>query len=193
MKQWFAFIFTSFFLMGTASVANAYPGMQAAAKQTSESTLERINILPQPFPIALVDFTNLVGQSVNFEQYKGKVVVVNLWATWCPPCVRELPALNRLNQTLNAEHFALLPISIDAEAVAIVQPFLKSLGLGEFNSYFDPQQQLRDVFPLDTIPATFILNEQGELVAYVRSYVDWDDTSVATFLEQFRQNAKEVQ
>lgn len=193
MKQWFAFIFTSFFLMGTASVANAYPGMQAAAKQTSESTLERINILPQPFPIALVDFTNLVGQSVNFEQYKGKVVVVNLWATWCPPCVRELPALNRLNQTLNAEHFALLPISIDAEAVAIVQPFLESLGLGEFNSYFDPQQQLRDVFPLDTIPATFILNEQGELVAYVRSYVDWDDTSVATFLEQFRQNAKEVQ
>lgn len=193
MKQWFAFIFTSFFLMGTASVANAYPGMQAAAKQTSESTLERINILPQPFPIALVDFTDLVGQSVNFEQYKGKVVVVNLWATWCPPCVRELPALNRLNQTLNAEHFALLPISIDAEAVAIVQPFLESLGLGEFNSYFDPQQQLRDVFPLDTIPATFILNEQGELVAYVRSYVDWDDTSVATFLEQFRQNAKEVQ
>ena len=62
--------------MGTASVANAYPGMQAAAKQTSESTLERINILPQPFPIALVDFTDLVGQSVNFEQYKGKVVVV---------------------------------------------------------------------------------------------------------------------
>ncbi|MGI2107517.1 TlpA family protein disulfide reductase [Shewanella frigidimarina] len=179
--------------MGTASVANAYPGMQAAAKQTSESTLERINILPQPFPIALVDFTDLVGQSVNFEQYKGKVVVVNLWATWCPPCVRELPALNRLNQTLNTEHFALLPISIDAEAVAIVQPFLESLGLGEFNSYFDPQQQLRDVFPLDTIPATFILNEQGELVAYVRSYVDWDDTSVATFLEQFRQNAKEVQ
>ena len=193
MKQWFAFIFTSFFLMGIASGVNAYPGMQAAAKQTSESTLERINILPQPFPIALVDFTDLVGQSVNFEQYKGKVVVVNLWATWCPPCVRELPALNRLNQTLNAEHFALLPISIDAEAVAIVQPFLESLGLGEFNSYFDPQQQLRDVFPLDTIPATFILNEQGELVAYVRSYVDWDDTSVATFLEQFRQNAKEVQ
>ena len=77
--------------------------------------------------------------------------------------------------------------------MTIVQPFLESLGLGRFNSYFDPQQQLRDVFPLDTIPATFILNEQGELVAYVRSYVDWDDSNVVTFLEQFRQNAKEVQ
>jgi thiol-disulfide isomerase/thioredoxin len=193
LKQWFAFIFTCLILMGTAGPVYAYPGMQAAAKQTTESTLDRINILPQPFPIALVDFTDLVGQSANFEQYKGKVVVVNLWATWCPPCVRELPALDRLNQTLNAQHFALLPISIDAEAVTIVQPFLESLGLGRFNSYFDPQQQLRDVFPLDTIPATFILNEQGELVAYVRSYVDWDDSNVVTFLEQFRQNAKEVQ
>jgi thiol-disulfide isomerase/thioredoxin len=193
LKQWFAYIFTSFFILGIASMANAYPGMQAAAKQTTESTLDRINILPQPFPIALVDFTNPVGQPINFEHYKGKVVVVNVWATWCPPCVRELPALNRLDKSLDAEHFALIPISIDAEAVNVVQPFLESLELSTFNSYFDPQQQLRDVFPLDTIPATFILNEQGELVAYVRSFVDWDDKNVISFLEQFRQNVSKVQ
>jgi len=179
--------------MGIASTANAYPGMQAAAKQTTESTLERINILPQPFPIALVDFTNTVGQPINFEQYKGKVVVVNIWATWCPPCVRELPALNRLDKTLDAEHFALIPISIDAEAVDVVKPFLESLELSTFNSYFDPQQELRDVFPLDTIPATFILNEQGELVAYVRSFVNWDDKNVISFLDQFRSSTVKVQ
>ncbi|MBB1323850.1 MULTISPECIES: TlpA disulfide reductase family protein [unclassified Shewanella] len=179
--------------MVIASGVNAYPGMQAAAEQTTDSTLERINILPQPFPVALVDFSDIVGEPVNFDQYKGKVVVINLWATWCPPCVRELPALNRLDQTLDAAHFALLPISIDAEAVAIVQPFLESLGLPTFNSYFDPQQRLRDVFPLDTIPATFILNEQGDLVAYVRSYVDWDDKNVISFLEQFRKGTKKVQ
>jgi thiol-disulfide isomerase/thioredoxin len=193
LKQWFAYIFTSFFILGIASMANAYPGMQAAAKQTTESTLDRINILPQPFPIALVDFTNPVGQPINFEHYKGKVVVVNVWATWCPPCVRELPALNRLDKSLDAEHFALIPISIDAEAVNVVQPFLESLELSTFNSYFDPQQQLRDVFPLDTIPATFILNEQGELVAYVRSFVDWDDKNVISFLNQFRNSTVKVQ
>lgn len=185
MKHWFAIIFSSFLLISVNCEVNAYPGMQAAAEQTSESTLERINILPQSFPIALVDFTNIVGEPVNFEHYKGKVVVVNLWATWCPPCVRELPALHRLNQTLNAEQFALVPISIDADAAKIVQPFLADLGLSAFDSYFDPQQHLRDAFPLDTIPATFILNEQGELVAYVRSYVDWDDENAITFLSQF--------
>ncbi|WP_350432261.1 TlpA disulfide reductase family protein [Shewanella sp. H8] len=193
MKHWFAIIFSSFLLIGVNCEVNAYPGMQAAAEQTSDSTLERINVLPQPFPIALIDFTNIVDEPVNFEQYKGKVVVVNIWATWCPPCVRELPALHRLNQTLNAEQFALVPISIDANAANIVQPFLADLGLSAFDSYFDPQQHLRDAFPLDTIPATFILNEQGELVAYVRSYVDWDDKNAMAFLSQFSTKSKKVQ
>ena len=194
MKHWLA-VFTiviSLMLISIAGIANAYPGMQAQTKQVTQSTFERINVLPQPFPIALVDFSDLVGQSINFEHYKGKVVVVNLWATWCPPCVRELPALNRLNQTLDRDRFVLLPISIDAEAADIVQPFLESLGLQTFNSYFDPQQNLRDVFPLDTIPATFILNEQGELVAYVRSYVDWDDKDAITFLAQFSKSTKKL-
>lgn len=174
------------------NIVSAYPGMQQQTEQVTQSTLERINILPQPFPIALVDFTNAIGKQVNFEHYKGKVVVVNLWATWCPPCVRELPALHRLNQTLNAEQFVLLPISIDADST-VVKPFLTDLGLPAFNSSFDPQQELRDVFPLDTIPATFILNEQGELVAYVRSYVDWDDENAIAFLTQFRKNTKKAQ
>jgi thiol-disulfide isomerase/thioredoxin len=174
------------------NMASAYPGMQAQSNPATQSTLDRINIVPQPFPIALVDFTNATGKPVNFEHYKGKVVIVNLWATWCPPCVRELPALHRLTQTLNADQFVLLPISIDADA-AMVKPFLAEIGLSAFNSYFDPQQDLRDVFPLDTIPATFILNEQGELVAYVRSYVDWDDKNAVAFLTQFRNTTEKAQ
>ncbi len=192
MKKWLAIILSNLLIISMPNMASAYPGMQAQSNPATQSTLDRINILPQPFPIALVDFTNATGKPVNFEHYKGKVVIVNLWATWCPPCVRELPALHRLTQTLNADQFVLLPISIDADA-AIVKPFLAEIGLSAFNSYFDPQQDLRDVFPLDTIPATFILNEQGELVAYVRSYVDWDDKNAVAFLTQFRNTTEKAQ
>ncbi len=192
MKKWLAIILSNLLIISMPNMASAYPGMQAQSNPATQSTLDRINILPQPFPIALVDFTNATGKLVNFEHYKGKVVIVNLWATWCPPCVRELPALHRLTQTLNADQFVLLPISIDADA-AIVKPFLAEIGLSAFNSYFDPQQDLRDVFPLDTIPATFILNEQGELVAYVRSYVDWDDKNAVAFLTQFRNTTEKAQ
>ncbi len=192
MKKWLAIILSNLLIISMPNMASAYPGMQAQSNPATQSTLDRINILPQPFPIALVDFTNATGKPVNFEHYKGKVVIVNLWATWCPPCVRELPALHRLTQTLNADQFVLLPISIDADA-AMVKPFLAEIGLSAFNSYFDPQQDLRDVFPLDTIPATFILNEQGELVAYVRSYVDWDDKNAVAFLTQFRNTTEKAQ
>ncbi|MCL1144348.1 TlpA disulfide reductase family protein [Shewanella gaetbuli] len=164
----------------------AYPGMQPKDKLVSQAGLDKIHILPQPFPIAQVDFSKLDDSKVDFEAYKGKVVVINVWATWCPPCVRELPALDRLASKIDKDNFVLLPISIDADGKEIVQPFLASLALEEFESYFDPQQNLREVFPLETIPATFILNPQGELVAYVRSYVDWDDENAIEFLEQFK-------
>jgi thiol-disulfide isomerase/thioredoxin len=163
----------------------AYPGMQPSEKPVSQTGLDKITVLPQPFPIAQVNFSQLNDQQIDFEAFKGKVVVVNMWATWCPPCVRELPALDRLAKKIDQNQYVLLPISIDAQGKEIVQPFLQSIGLMAFESYFDPEQNLREVFPLETIPATFILNPQGELVAYVRSYVDWDSEDAIDFLSQF--------
>lgn len=163
----------------------AYPGMQPNQKPVSQTGLDKITVLPQPFPIAQVNFNTLDDKPIDFEDYKGKIVIVNMWATWCPPCVRELPALDRLNQKLDPNKYAILPISIDAQGKNIVQPFLTELGYPDFTSYFDPKQNLREVFPLETIPATFILNSEGELVAYVRSYVDWDAENAVEFLSQF--------
>ena len=170
----------------------AYPGMQPTQTPVSQTGLDKITILPQPFPIAQVNFSQLNNDQIDFEVFKGKVVVVNMWATWCPPCVRELPALDRLANKIDQSQYTLLPISIDADGKEIVQPFLESIGLAEFESYFDPQQNLREVFPLETIPATFILNPQGELVAYVRSYVDWDDENAIAFLKQFYTTTEKV-
>ncbi|WP_119969726.1 TlpA disulfide reductase family protein [Shewanella japonica] len=167
-------------------IVNAYPGMEKQQKHVSNSTLDKINVLENPFPIAHIGFSDAEGKEVDFEAHKGKVVIVNMWATWCPPCVRELPALDRLEQSLSKDEFVLMPISIDAEGTKQVSPFLESIGLASFNSYYDPRQNLREVFPLDTIPATFILNKEGELVAYVRTYVDWDDKNAIAFLEQFQ-------
>lgn len=162
--------------------ANAYPGMQAA-KKPPESTVELISVLAQPFPIEPVAFNDVEGKAVDFSQYKGKVIMVNMWATWCPPCVRELPAIQRLANKFDTDKFALLPISIDAGGKEQVEPFLESLKLTQFNSYYDATQNLSRVFPLDTIPATFILDQQGQLVAFVRSYVDWDDPKAVALLQ----------
>ncbi|AVT47928.1 TlpA disulfide reductase family protein [Shewanella baltica] len=179
-----ALLLSSLFSFLAGGVAHAYPGMQQATKPM-ESTVDLINVLPKTFPIEPVAFNDVDGKAIDFSQFKGKIIMVNMWATWCPPCVRELPAIERLATKFKAEDFVLLPISIDAEGKQQVQPFLNSLGMPNFNSYYDQSQSLGDVFPLDTIPATFILDQQGQLIAFVRSYVDWDDAKAVSLIQGF--------
>jgi thiol-disulfide isomerase/thioredoxin len=168
--------------IGTVS---AYPGMLKQAEGESQTNVGLISVLPQPFPIAVVPFKNEQGEAVDFSQHKGKIIMVNMWATWCPPCVRELPAVSRLSEKFDKQEFVVLPISIDLEGKAKVAPFLKELGMETFNSYYDETQNLREVFPLDTIPATFILNRDGELIAFVRTFVDWDDKQATELIQGF--------
>lgn len=170
--------------------AYAYPGMQQATKPI-ESTVDLINVLPKTYPIKPVEFNDVDGKAIDFSHYKGKVIMVNMWATWCPPCVRELPAIERLATKFKAEDFALLPISIDAEGKQQVQSFLNTLGMAGFNSYYDPEQNLGQVFPLDTIPATFILDQDGQLIAFVRSFVDWDDAKAVSLIQGFIDKGRE--
>ncbi|WP_417761888.1 TlpA disulfide reductase family protein [Shewanella sp.] len=149
-----------------------------ASTAASSSTADRINVLPHGFPLKTVPFNDAQGNSHDLSQYKGKVVIVNMWATWCPPCVRELPALDRLSQKLADDNVVLVPISIDQTEQQQVRSFLNEQGMQNFNSFYDPHMQLSEIFPLDTIPATFILSPEGTLVAFVRSFVDWDDPKV---------------
>ncbi len=165
--------------------AQAYPGMEKQAERQVQSSVDLISVLPKPFPIEAVAFKDSEGSSVDFSQYKGKVIMVNMWATWCPPCVRELPAISRFSAKIGSDDFEVLPVSIDLEGNKQVEPFLKSLGMEDFNTYYDKEQKLGNVFPLDTIPATFILNREGELIAFVRTFVDWDDDKAVTLIKGF--------
>lgn len=164
--------------------AMAYPGMEKKA-EGKPSSIDLVNVLPKTYPIDVVPFKNAKGETVDFSQYRGKVIMVNMWATWCPPCVRELPAIKRLSSKFDNSEFEILPISIDLEGKKQVEPFLKDLGMEDFNSYYDEKQKLGQVFPLDTIPATFILNKEGELLAFVRTFVDWDDKKAVELIQSF--------
>ncbi|WP_299811082.1 TlpA disulfide reductase family protein [uncultured Shewanella sp.] len=173
-----------------AAGAQAYPGMEKQAQKQVQSSVDLISVLPKPFPIEAVAFKDSEGASVDFSQYKGKVIMVNMWATWCPPCVRELPAISRFSAKIGSDDFEVLPVSIDLEGNKQVEPFLKSLGMEDFNTYYDKEQKLGNVFPLDTIPATFILNREGELIAFVRTFVDWDDDKAVTLIKSFLEQPK---
>jgi thiol-disulfide isomerase/thioredoxin len=193
MKQQIAAVCSilSLVLLSTGGMAYAYPGMLPASQPVA-STADLINVLPQTYPITPVVFHDAEGKAINFSQFKGKIVMVNMWATWCPPCVRELPAIERLMTKFKVADFAFLPISIDTEGKEQVQSFLSTLSMTNFTSYYDQQQNLGQVFPLDTIPATFILDQNGELIAFARSYVDWDDAKAVSLIQGFIDKARKT-
>tara|TARA_R110001583_G_scaffold134394_1_gene286076 strand:+ start:7096 stop:7677 length:582 start_codon:yes stop_codon:yes gene_type:complete len=130
-----------------------------------------------------VNFYNQQNHAVNFSHFKGKVLLVNLWATWCGPCLRELPALQRLSNKLAGTDFKLLAISIDKEISAEeVFTFYQKLKINQLDFYFDKDQQLGQILPIDVVPASFIINRQGEVISYMRSFADWDSPAASQMI-----------
>ncbi|HET8726563.1 MAG TPA: TlpA disulfide reductase family protein, partial [Alphaproteobacteria bacterium] len=84
----------------------------------------------RPEPAPDISFSDAAGNSLTFDDLRGRVVLVNLWATWCAPCVEEMPSLDRLQARLGGDDFLVLPLSVDREGAAKVGPFYDELGIG---------------------------------------------------------------
>jgi peroxiredoxin len=134
---------------------------------------------PAPgFSIAGLD-----GRLVSLSDYRGKVVVVNVWATWCPPCVDEMPSLEKLYRELKDENFALLAVSIDSEGTAAVVPFMKKHGL-TFTVLMDSQATVQNSYKITGVPETFIIDKKGILVKKVIGSLDWASPDVLRYIRQ---------
>lgn len=130
----------------------------------------------------------LDGKMVSLSDYRGKVVLINIWATWCPPCVDEMPSLEKLYQQLKAENFEILAVSIDAAGAEIVIPFMKKLIL-TFPALIDTQGTIRNTYKTTGVPESFIINRQGLLVKKIIGPLDWASPQVLEFFRQLLQNS----
>src|SRR5262249_21192180 len=112
-----------------------------------------------PAPAIAPDFAvpDLDGQAVRLSNYRGKVVLLNLWATWCPPCREEMPSMERLFRQLRDRGFVLLAVSQDEAGRAAVDPFVRDMGL-TFPVLVDPQHQVGDRYQVWGYPESFIID-----------------------------------
>lgn len=105
--------------------------------------------------------------------YQGRIVLLNVWALWCPPCRAEMPALQRLADRLPADRFAVLGLSTDQDALR-VREFLRTLNV-RFARHIDPGGGiLRNAFPIDAYPLNLVLDEQADVRWMEAGYRDWD-------------------
>ena len=130
-----------------------------------------------------VPFIDEAGKTQTLKQHQGKLVLVNLWATWCAPCLREIPELQHLKQEYQGKNIAIVPISIDEEPKD-VRPFLTQHNFSDYQTWFDPTQNIEQIIPANVVPATYFFDAKGNLVGFVRGYLDWGDKDVAPYLDQ---------
>ncbi len=124
--------------------------------------------------------TDLAGKARPLSAYRGKAVLLNFWASWCPPCRRELPILRRLQARAAREPFVVLPVSLD-KSVATVRTYLDRLGLADLATFIDaegivasgPKSAKPTPFPLYGMPMTYLLDREARSVGYLVGEADW--------------------
>jgi peroxiredoxin len=122
----------------------------------------------KPFRVATLDR----GQ-VGLSEFKGKVVFLNFWATWCKPCEEEMPAMERLHQRFKSKGLVVLAISEDSEGASVVGPYMKRHKL-TFPVGLDPKMSVAGLYGVWAVPSTFIIDRRGNRVLFANGAREWD-------------------
>jgi thiol-disulfide isomerase/thioredoxin len=122
------------------------------------------------------------GGERTLADYRGKALVVNLWATWCAPCVKEMPALNRLSETVEADGIAVLPLSADREGAPVVEKFYAVNGIGHLPVMIDRMGKVARALAAPGLPTTVLYDREAKEVGRVIGPAEWDAPEAIAFL-----------
>ncbi len=117
-------------------------------------------------------FPDIHGKSISLSQYRGKIVFLNIWATWCGPCRIEMPDMEKLWQKFKKEDFVILAVSIDRQGKSVVIPFLQELGL-TFPVLLDPKSHIQSLYMVRALPSSLIVDKSGRIVSRVAGARNW--------------------
>ena len=131
-------------------------------------------------------FPGLDGKMVRLSDYRGHVVLVNVWATWCPPCVDEMPSMEKLYKELKDENFEILAVSIDALGEKAVAPFMKEYNLS-FSALMDPDGTIKTLYHTTGVPESFIVDQEGILIKQIIGPRDWAKPEIIGFFRNLLQ------
>ena len=132
---------------------------------------------------------DLTGKIQDLKDYRGKVVLLNFWATWCPPCIKEIPSLNNLQEQFSKDEFIVLSVDV-GEELKDIQTFLEHVP-AEYPVLVDTSSSLTESWQLQAFPSTYIIDRQGRLRYQYFGGLEWDEPELIEFLAQeFKLTAK---
>ena len=162
--------------------ANAASADLAAIAEMREGDMKKLVIHAGPRDVSQTPFETVGGDSGTLADYRGKIVVLNFWATWCAPCKAEMPGLQALQDTLGAEGLEVVTIAFGRHNPMQMKRFWDAAGITSLPLHLDPGTELARAFGVKGLPHSFVLNPAGEVIADLPGEADWAAAETVSLL-----------
>ena len=133
-------------------------------------------------PAPEASFTDGQGRPVSLGDFRGRVVLLNLWATWCAPCVKEMPTIDNLARIVGGEPIQVIALSVDRGGAATVRPFYERTGVKNLGIYLDSGNKVPRAFSVRGLPTTIVIDRQGREAYRLEGTADWDSKANVAML-----------
>jgi thiol-disulfide isomerase/thioredoxin len=153
------------------------------SKNLAKGALAAFIVRPQRRPVADIAFQDASGKELKLSQWRGRVVLVNLWATWCAPCRKEMPALAELQKQLGSAEFEVVAISIDRKGAAASAAFMAETGAQALTLYVEPSGRILNDLEALGLPATVLIDRQGNEVGRLLGPAEWASPEAITLVK----------
>jgi thiol-disulfide isomerase/thioredoxin len=130
-------------------------------------------------------FDGRANKTLDLTNFRGKVLLLNFWATWCAPCVREMPSLDRLQSEMGGEHFEVVALSIDRAGIEVVKRFYETLGLRHLGIYLDKNGISYQEFRAYGLPTSYVIDRGGRAMGYLPGAADWGSQEAKALLQYY--------
>ena len=148
----------------------------SSISQTNEDVpLNNIAINEIPKPISSIIFEDFSGNEIELNDYEGKLVIINLWATWCAPCKKEMPSLDMLNRNKSFKNLQIFPVNMEKPNRKKSKKFFSNLNIQSLKIFFDKDLDFVKEFNLRGVPTTVLINKKGKEFAKIIGEVDFND------------------
>ena len=159
------------------SVSTAPAPLPSGPGSNALSTGQMAAFVFKKTPEALPDtatFVDATGKERTFKDWRGKVVLLNLWATWCIPCRKEMPGIERLQTELGSDKFEVVAVSIDRTGIEGAKKFLDGIKVSKLGVYADPSVRMTSALKAIGLPATLLIDREGREIGRLTGPAEWD-------------------
>ncbi len=167
-----------------AAAADLSPAQIAALKEARTGDMKKLIFHKVPRPRLEKEFQTANGAAKSVSDFEGKIVVLNFWATWCPPCRKEMPYLDALQDEMGGDDFQVLALAMDRASVDKIKDFYRSIEAENLKIYREPTLRIGTEAGVLGMPITLILDRQGREIARLQGEAKWDGPEAKAIIKQ---------